>query len=76
MQKIRKKGKLVNQFSVKEYAQIVNQTVQNIRYKAKNNGFKTELTGVSAVRNGYEYIIEVQIDKNKLYLEQSIKNKS
>jgi hypothetical protein len=76
MQKIRKKGKLVNQFSVREYAAIVSQTPQNIRLKAKNNAFKTEVTGVSAIRNGFEYIIEVQIEKNKSYLEQAIKNKS
>lgn len=72
MNKVRKKGKLVYQFSTNEFAELMGQTAQNIRYKALKNRFKTELTGISAISLSNEYLIEMEVKKNIEYL--TVKN--
>ena len=72
MNNITKNGREVQQYSVYEFAEIVRQTPQNIRYKARKDKFDTEKTGVSAYRNCYEWIIEVDVQKFLYYLGTKI----
>lgn len=68
MNNVIKNGREVVQYSVYEYADLVKQTPQNIRHKARKGKFDTEQTGVSAYRNCYEWIIEVDVERFVRYL--------
>lgn len=68
MDNIIKNGREIVQYSVYEFADLVKQSAQNIRHKARQNRFKTELTGISARRNAHEWIIEVDVERYLKYL--------
>lgn len=67
MNSVIKNNREIFQYSVYEFAKLVNQTPQNIRYKARKGKFDNARTGVSAYRNCYEWIIEVDVERFKKY---------